>query len=235
MNTVSSGPDSGEQSCWLGDLLRGRHSVRSFLPDPVPEAVITEVFDTARWAPSNNNSQPWHVSVVSGAARDTLENLLLALVDAGEQPSPAFLPSAAGFGPEHQARAKQNGEHLGTLMDIDPTDGESRARLMRLNWGFYGAPHVAFYSLPLSMGIANGVDLGLFIHAVVMQLTSRGIGVCLQGSLAAHPGPVHKVTEIPEGHGIVCGMSFGYPDPEARINRHRTDREPLEGVVRFHC
>ena len=177
MNTVSSGPDSDEQSCWLGDLLRGRHSVRSFLPDPVPEAVITEVFDTARWAPSNNNSQPWHVSVVSGAARDTLENLLLALVDAGEQPSPAFLPSAAGFGPEHQARAKQNGEHLGTLMDIDPTDGESRARLMRLNWGFYGAPHVAFYSLPLSMGIANGVDLGLFIHAVVMQLTSRGIGV----------------------------------------------------------
>ena len=27
MNTVSSGPDSGEQSRWLGDLLRGRIEV----------------------------------------------------------------------------------------------------------------------------------------------------------------------------------------------------------------
>lgn len=234
MSTVDSGTAGGRQSSWLGDLIRGRHSVRSFLPDPVPDAVIGDVFDTARWAPSNNNSQPWHVVVVSGMARDALEQRLLALVDAGEKPAPAFPPSAAGFGPEHQARSKQNGARLGALMDINPEDGEARAQLVRRNWGFYGAPHVAFYSLPLTMGLANGVDLGLFIHTVVMQLTSRGIGACLQGSLAAHPGPVHEIAEIPDGYGIVCGMSFGYPDPEARINQHRTDREPLEAVVSFH-
>ncbi len=222
-----------EQSRWLGDLIRGRHSVRSFLPDPVPEDVISDVFDTARWAPSNNNSQPWHVAVVSGAARDELERRLLSLVDEGERPEPAFPPSAAGFGPEHQERSKQNGQGLGMLMGINPNDGEARARMVRRNWSFYGAPHVAFYSLPLTMGVANGVDLGLFIHTVVVQLTSLGIGACLQGSLAVHPGPVHEIAEIPKGHGIVCGMSFGYPDPSARINEYRTNREPLERVVSF--
>ena len=234
MNLGHDDPTSNEQSRWVSDLIRGRHSVRSFLPDPVPDDVIHDVFDTARWAPSNNNSQPWHVAVVSGAARNALEERLLALVDAGEQPAPAFPPSAAGFGPEHQARSKENGARLGALMGIAPDDGAARARLLRRNWAFYDAPHVAFYSVPLTMGLANGVDLGLFINTVVMQLTAHGIGACLQGSLAAHPGPVHEIARIPDGHGIVCGMSFGYPDPTARVNEHRTDRELLENIVSFH-
>ena len=55
------------------EALRGRCSVRAFLPDPVPDEVIREVFDVARLAPSNSNTRPWHVSVVSGAARDEPE------------------------------------------------------------------------------------------------------------------------------------------------------------------
>ena len=84
------------------------------------------------------------------------------------------------------------------------------------------------------MGVANGVDLGLFIQTVMLQLTAHGIASSPQGSLAAHPGPIHEIAQIPEDHGIVCGMSFGYADPEAPINQHRTDREPLEDVVSFH-
>lgn len=215
---------------WLGDLLRHRHSVRGFLADPVPEPLIVEIFDTARLAPSNNNSQPWHVAVVSGAARDRLEALLLAEVDAGRPPEPAFPPAAAGFGDEHEARQRRNGAALAELLGIGRDDLDARTQLRRRNWMFYGAPHAAFFSMPTTMGIANGVDLGLLVQSVALLMAANGIGTCVQGSLASYPGPVHEVAQIPDGHGIVCGMSFGYPDPDATINRHRTEREPLEQV-----
>jgi nitroreductase len=33
---------------------------------------------------------------------------------------------------------------------------------------------------------------------------------------------------------VVCGMSLGYADPDAVENRLATEREPIEGFVRFH-
>jgi nitroreductase len=44
------------------DVVRNRHSVRSFRPDPVPEAVLRSVLEDAQRAPSNCNTQPWQVT-----------------------------------------------------------------------------------------------------------------------------------------------------------------------------
>ena len=44
--------------------LRTRLTVRTFLPDPVPNAVVTDLLHAARWAPSSRNLQPWHFIVV---------------------------------------------------------------------------------------------------------------------------------------------------------------------------
>jgi nitroreductase len=54
------------------DVIRDRHSVRSFLPEPVPDAVIRAVLEDAQLAPSNCNTQPWQVHIVSGAKLDLL-------------------------------------------------------------------------------------------------------------------------------------------------------------------
>lgn len=51
-------------------LIRGRRSIRSYLPDPLPERTIREVLDEARWAPSWRNTQAWHVRVLTGASLD---------------------------------------------------------------------------------------------------------------------------------------------------------------------
>ncbi|MEM3590283.1 MAG: nitroreductase family protein, partial [Candidatus Bathyarchaeia archaeon] len=37
------------------EVVRTRRSVRSFKPDPIPEAVIKRVLDAARIAPSGSN------------------------------------------------------------------------------------------------------------------------------------------------------------------------------------
>ncbi|WP_256727214.1 nitroreductase family protein [Streptomyces acidiscabies] len=47
--------------------MRARRSVRTFLPTPLPPSDIRAVLEDARTAPSNCNTQPWTVHIVSGA------------------------------------------------------------------------------------------------------------------------------------------------------------------------
>jgi len=46
-------------------LVRGRRSVRTFRPDPVPRALIERVLDAARWAPSPHGRMPWRFAVIT--------------------------------------------------------------------------------------------------------------------------------------------------------------------------
>ncbi len=49
-------------------LLRGLRAVRDFLPDPVPDAVVRDLLDVARWTGSARNLQPWELVVVKDRA-----------------------------------------------------------------------------------------------------------------------------------------------------------------------
>ena len=44
--------------------LRTNGAVRGFTSDPVSDAVVAELLDDARFAPSGGNQQPWRVAVV---------------------------------------------------------------------------------------------------------------------------------------------------------------------------
>ena len=48
----------------LREAILGRRSVRSFRPDPVPDNLIEELLELAKWAPSAGNLQDWFVYIV---------------------------------------------------------------------------------------------------------------------------------------------------------------------------
>ncbi|NMC08234.1 MAG: nitroreductase family protein [Candidatus Lokiarchaeota archaeon] len=50
------------------ECLKTRRSVRSFTKEPVSKAVIEEILECGRWAPSGLNHQPWHVLVITNEA-----------------------------------------------------------------------------------------------------------------------------------------------------------------------
>ena len=54
-------------------LLRGLRAVRHFRPDPVPDAVVDDLLDVARWSGSSRNLQPWELVVIR--SRETLQQL----------------------------------------------------------------------------------------------------------------------------------------------------------------
>lgn len=54
-------------------FLRDLRAVRRFDARPVPDEILTDVLETARWTGSAKNAQPWHLVVVT--RRETLERL----------------------------------------------------------------------------------------------------------------------------------------------------------------
>ena len=61
----------------LLDTLRSTGAVRGFTSDPVGDDTIAAILDTARFAPSGGNKQPWRVAVVKDPAlRTTLADLM---------------------------------------------------------------------------------------------------------------------------------------------------------------
>ena len=59
------------------DAIRGRRSVRRYLPKGVPDEAIERVLEAARWAPSPHGRQPWRFAVVT--REETKERLADAM------------------------------------------------------------------------------------------------------------------------------------------------------------
>lgn len=48
----------------LKEVISTRHSVRDFLPDPIPTEVLQDILEAGRLAPSAQNRQPWRYVVL---------------------------------------------------------------------------------------------------------------------------------------------------------------------------
>ncbi len=217
----------------VSEAVRRRRTTRGFLAEPVPEAVIREVLEIARHAPSNSNTQPWHLAIVSGTARERLQEAIFAEINAGKVPYPTWPSGGVGLKGEYKDRQRACGFGYYATMGIDREDAQGRRELLLKNWEFFGAPHVAFLSMPETMHRANALDLGIFLQTFMLLLTERGIAACPQGALGSYPGPVREIADVPEGNAILCGVSFGYADSDAKINTVHMDREPVETISSF--
>jgi nitroreductase len=54
-------------------FLRTLRAVRTFRSDPVPQEVIDDILEVARWSGSASNKQPWEIILIR--ERDTLDSL----------------------------------------------------------------------------------------------------------------------------------------------------------------
>ncbi len=57
----------------LTQSLRGLRVVRRFSDAPIPDDVLADILEVARWTGTSKNTQPWHIVVVRD--RDTLRRL----------------------------------------------------------------------------------------------------------------------------------------------------------------
>jgi len=216
----------------LIDAITARRSVRGFLPDPVSDDVLQAIFELARTAPSNCNTQPWTCYVASGALKDRLREQFLQRHDDGVPGTPDF-SYVSQFAGEYRKRQVECAVALYNEMGIARDDKPGRLRAIRRNFELFDAPHVLFLGMERQFGSAIAVDVGLYAQTLMLAMTAFGVSSCAMGSMRAYPDLVREAFRLDEDTGILLGISFGYEDAEVPANRTRTTREPLSDTVIF--
>lgn len=216
----------------VSDALKKRVSIRAFLDKPVPEEIMEKIFSDAQLSPSNCNVQPWQVYVVSGAKKNEIKDKMVAAVMSGQAPNPDFDWKVKYEG-VHRDRQFGSAHALYSSMGIERSDKEGRMLAMLRNWTFFDAPHAVFFTMDKYLNIMGAVDIGIYAQTLSLLMTENGISSCMQGALGQYPDPVREALGLPEERGILFGMSFGYADENAPVNKTRTEREPVENSVVF--
>jgi len=212
----------------LEQAINERRSIRMFLPDkPVPRELVYRALELAIRAPSNSNVQPWHLRLVSGAARD---RLVAALLDEASS-KPPVVPEL----PELFAHLRRElGAKVYGSMGITRDDSEGRRIAVLRNWEFFRAPLAGIVCMHRDLHYVDSLGVGMFLQTFLLALTARGLGTCVQVSIAGYPEIVREQLSISDEYAILCGLAIGYPDPTFPANTLRTDRNPIEHNVVFH-
>ncbi|WP_353506259.1 nitroreductase [Variovorax brevis] len=101
------------------------------------------------------------------------------------------------------------------------------------NYEFFGAPVGLFFTLERDMGQAAWIDLGMFLHAVMLAAVGHGLDTCAQQAFARYHRVIRAHLRIPDKEIVVCGMSMGVADEDEPANGLVTGREAVERFAAF--
>ena len=218
----------------VNEAIIKRRSVRAYTNQTVEQELIEKIFAEAQQSPSNCNTQPWHVVVVSGKARDDIEKAMMSEIMSGAAPSPHFTPGDYQLKDQYRKRQIECAIALYDSMNIKKEDKKERQELMGRNWQFFGAPHAAFFSMPKDMSEINAVDMGIYLQSLMLLMTQYGLASCPQGALAMFTNAIWELANIPDNNAIMFGLSFGYADTDHRINQFDVGRTELSNSIEFY-
>ena len=192
---------------------------------------MTEIIEVAHTAPSNSNTQPWMVYVLAGDRKRALTEVLLSAHNGNLMPPFAYFPDVL------PAVCKQRQDDFGSryyyALDIDRNDAPARSRATARNFLFFDASVGLIFTIDTRLKKHSWLDCGLFIQNIMIAAKARGLDTCPQVVFARYQPLIAEHLHLPPGHDVVCGMSLGYADEGAAINRLDMPREPIERFTNF--
>jgi nitroreductase len=215
----------------LVSAVKGRRSIRKFETQEIPRDIIREILESARWAPSWGNTQPWEFYVVSGKPLDEFKKANLAMLDSGEAFS-LDVPMPEVW-PEHmKKRYGEIGKIVLQTMGIDREDKEGRSRLYQKMALLFGAPCLLVACVSKDVRIEYAMlDIGLIIQTVCLLACDRGLGTCIMAASVGYPDLLRKFASIPQDRRIIIGVAMGYPDPDFPLNAFERTRVDINECV----
>ena len=216
----------------LEELLNERYSVRAFRPDPVPREIVEHVLATAQRTASWCNSQPWQVVIASGEAKERFRKLIYAEAASGAEDGHDFTPPREYRG-VYLERRRESGFQLYNTLGIVRGDKAAYARQALENYNFFGAPHVAIIHTDEALGIYGAIDCGAYVGNFLLAAQALGLGTIPQAALARHSGLIRRHFKLGDDRRVVCGISFGFPDQDHKVNSYRTSRASVAETVTF--
>jgi nitroreductase len=174
----------------LFEAIKGRRSVREFLPDEVPWEDLERILDMARYAPTAGNGQPWKFLVVkdernkAGLRETVLEFLSERIED-------------RGLTPEHAAKRRQG--------------------LRQFLEKIFGAPVLVFVFVDQSCHPELvGYDGALAVQNMMLAAHALGYGTSFQTTILPE-GAVGDYFSIREPYRLICGVPMGKPAAQPQM------------------
>jgi nitroreductase len=216
------------------EALKTRISVREFLSTPVPEELVRDILDAARWSPSGGNLQPWKVIAVAGSERQAVSELAMRVL----QEHPRGEPTPYAVYPEslwepYRTRRYVLGEAMYELLGIPREDKMARLGRFARNYEFFGAPVALFFVIDRRMGHGQWAHLGMFMQSIALAAIERGVSSCMQEAWAAVRTSLARHFALGEHEVLYCGMALGYADTSHPVNRLRSARAEVDELATF--
>ena len=201
--------------------MRSTPSIRDFTDEPVPDTVVRDILEVARFAGSGGNRQGWHVVVLKDPAvrRRVRELYVLGWREYTAHMRLGLVPFAPG----------EDGRWTGPAVDLE----EARATEAPLPF----ADHLEDTPVLLVViadvtalavmdngldrqSIIGGASIYPFVHNVLLAARDAGLGGVLTTVLARQEPAVRELLHLEPKHVVAALVALGHPaKPMSRLKR----------------
>jgi nitroreductase len=210
----------------LAQAIRNRRTIRKYLDKDVPEELLVQAFELARWAPSGGNFQSWKFLVVkkpelirqmADAVQEKV-NILANWPEAREfgETTQQYLGNAAFFREAPVLIAALSGkyESIADLILAKRPEGDPLTREMIENRR----------TAPTSIQ-----QMGGFVAHLLLAFQSVGLGACWMSGPLIAKGEIEEMLEVTEGWNLVAVVPVGFSaeSPSAK------PRKAVDELVEF--
>ena len=225
-----------ETTAAVDATITSRHSMRAYLPTPVPRETVEDILRVAARAPSGTNTQPWQVHVLTG---ETLKRVTARIIAAYDDPeerarhSEEYPYYPTQWVSPYIDRRRKVGWDLYGLLGIGKADKERMHAQHRRNFSFFDAPVGLVFTIGRVLQQGSWLDYGMFLQNVMVAARARDLDTCPQAAFTQFHRIFSEELQLPEDQMVVCGMALGHADMSAVENSLVTDREPVAGFSKF--
>lgn len=217
----------------LQAAVRGRRSIRKFRPDAIPRKLLEELLETARWAPSWGNTQPWDIYMITGEPLEAFRKANVAAMGNGE-PLRNDIPMPETWPEQMKARYMEVGKAVVTSLGLKREDKEGRKRHQVNMAALFGAPCLIVATVPTDVLVEYAMlDVGLLLQTIALAAHDRGLGTCIMASSVHYADLLRRHGSIPGDRRVIMGAVIGYPESEAPINRFERQRADMDLFVKW--
>ncbi|MGO8767981.1 MAG: nitroreductase family protein [Mycobacterium sp.] len=191
----------------LYDVMRTTFAAREFTDDPLPDDVLSRIFDNARFAPSGGNRQGAHITVVRDAGvRRRLAELgapaarrYFAQLQAGENPWNSVHPSGV---PRDVIDSTQIPDTF-----VAPIAKAAVVLVVSVDLGV-----VAALDQDLDrVGLAGGASVYPLVWNILLAARSEGFGGTITTMAIAAENQVRELLGVPDRHAVAAIVPLGKP------------------------
>jgi len=214
----------------LTEVMRTTPATREFTDREVPDAVIERVLESARFAPSGGNRQPWRVIVVKDPAirRAVRDHYVLGWREYLAHIAEGRVP----FAPDEHGQWQQPAVDLAAARDVVQPDSFAdnldSVPVMLLVCVDLTALAVLDNGLG-RQSIVGGGSIYPFGHNILLAARNEGLGGVMTTIICREEAPLKSLLGIPASYALAGMIVLGHP----RRSITRLRRRPVHEIARI--